>query len=50
MAVARPNGIGWAVVRLDRDGESWSEIIKTGLTHEGAQRMADEINGPGDYV
>lgn len=31
-ATARPNGIGWAVVRLDVDGASWRTIEATGLT------------------
>lgn len=42
-AVARSNGIGWAVVRVGSN-DSWSEIICTGLTKEGAEAMADRVN------
>ena len=42
-AVARPNGIGWAVVRV-RSDDSWSEIICTGLTQQGAKVMAEREN------
>jgi hypothetical protein len=45
-AVARSNGIGWAVVRV-RSDDSWTEIVCTGLTQEGAEAMAKRINSIG---
>lgn len=47
-AVARPNGIGWAVVRERADG-AWTAVLRTGLTEDGANAIAAAVNAVDDH-